>query len=145
MSERRGDYRKYAERVYRHFDRIAERDVLRIIVDICDKAGVYYFRNYPNKLFETIRNEAIGLVGLGRYRFLLRAIALDWQVEDLSPNQCSLLIRLDYNQSRMLRAITLLSKRVIRKLRSEEDTDVQTSKINGVWVQNTEAPRHALA
>jgi len=59
MSERRGDYRKYAERVYHHFDRIAERDVLRIIVDICDKAGVYYFRNYPNKIVTSKDGEKI--------------------------------------------------------------------------------------
>ena len=59
MTERRGDYRKYAERVYRHFDRIGERDVLRIIVDICDKAGVYYFRNYPNKIVTSKGGEKI--------------------------------------------------------------------------------------
>jgi hypothetical protein len=53
------DYRKYAARVYRHFDRIAERDVLRIIVDICDKAGVYYFRNYPNKIVTSKAGEKI--------------------------------------------------------------------------------------
>jgi hypothetical protein len=96
-------------------------------------------------VFESIQNEAINLVGINKHRFLLQAIEYEWLREDMSPEQCAILSRLDYSQLELMRLLSILANRVLAKLRSEEDTDSQPSKIDGVWVQNTESTRRVLS
>ena len=108
----------------------------------------YSHMSVPSKvfLFEAIRNEAIGLVGLSRHTYLLRALGHDWMTEELSPEQCFILSKTDYSQFSMMRALSLLGGRVMKKLlASEQDTDSQSTKVNGVWLQNTEVPGKILS
>lgn len=102
----------------------------------------------PSKifLFEAIRNEAIGLVGLARHTYLLGALGHDWMTEELSSEQCFILSKTDYSQLSMVRALSLLGGRVMRRLlAAEQDTDSQSTKVNGVWLQNTEVPGKILS
>jgi hypothetical protein len=36
--------------VVAYYERVRERDILRVITDVCDKAAIPYMRNYPNKI-----------------------------------------------------------------------------------------------
>lgn len=96
-------------------------------------------------VFETITNEAIRMVGLRHYKALIRAIPFDWaSEEELTHRQCNILSNLDCSQNDLVEDLHILAKRVRKKLKPEGDTDSQTSKIHGMWVQNTECPRHAI-
>lgn len=105
-------------------------------------------------LFEMIRNEAISLVGLGRYPYLLKALQHDWLTENLTEEQCLILTKTDYSQERLMRALSLLAGRVSKKAFTytkdgkkfaSGDSESETSKVNGVWLQNTEVPAKILA
>jgi hypothetical protein len=97
-------------------------------------------------LTECIRDEAIKLAGYEGYEALIDGAKYDWNGERLNRKQWSLLDCLDYSAETMRLKVELLGRRVITKLRIEDShSESSTTRIDGMWVQHTEAPRHVLA
>jgi CRISPR/Cas system-associated protein endoribonuclease Cas2 len=96
-------------------------------------------------LTESVRNEAIRLVGIGYYESLIRGTKYAWENEDLCNRQCNILCDLDYSIDRMKRVVDILGKRVAHKIHFSDDYDTAAIRVDGMWVQNTEAARFALA
>jgi len=96
-------------------------------------------------LTESVRNEAIRLVGLGGYKALVRGIKFDWERPGLSKAQCLILCDLDYSHETMRRTMNILGKRVAKKVRTNSIYDNGESfptRIDGVWVQYGEVLRN---
>lgn len=43
--------RSAAETVGRYYDKVAEREIAKVITDTCDKAAIPYMRNYQSKIY----------------------------------------------------------------------------------------------
>lgn len=107
---------------------------------------------------EITREEALHLVGTPQHKYLLMALRYGWTkdmpIEDLEPTQMRILDILDCTPRDILYLVGALGRAVKKRLSSENGKRVMiretiasatgATKVDGLWVQNTEVPRHAL-